>query len=142
MFKYCLRLQGGGKGLKVGERACKKGTAHTHTHTYTFKNNSRQIKRWLSKKKFLKCDSFRWNDTFIFIARVITLKICALCVLAYTYSFVQVLSWLLTSMHVFLHVNLYLCRSTGSCVCFPCCVKPTSGGPCSMAPSRAVTLLI
>lgn len=30
MFKYCLRLQGGGKGLKVG----KKGTAHTHTHTH------------------------------------------------------------------------------------------------------------
>lgn len=35
MFKYCLRLQGGGKGLKVSERACKKGTAHTHTHTHT-----------------------------------------------------------------------------------------------------------
>lgn len=52
MFKYCLRLQGGGKGLKVSERACKKGTAHTHTHTHlkTILGKSEMVEQ----KKILK----------------------------------------------------------------------------------------
>lgn len=36
--------------------------------------------------------------------------------------------------------NPSLCRSTGSCVCSACCVRLTSGGLCSMALSRPVTL--
>lgn len=40
---------------------------------------------------------------------------------------------------LFFNPSLY--RSTGSCVCSACCVRLTSGGLCSMAPSRAVTLL-
>lgn len=45
MFKYCLRLQGGGKGLKVGERACKKGTAHTHLKTILGKSEMVEQKK-------------------------------------------------------------------------------------------------
>lgn len=36
---------------------------------------------------------------------------------------------------------LSLCRSTGNCAYFACCVRRTSGGPCSMALSRILTRL-